>query len=78
VQVGVSVSQAEAAALFRRFGFDVTMPYERFAHILLTQPARQLAEDMPGVCVCLSKAGTSTRAVGLCGRHGSRCLVHRP
>lgn len=47
-QVGVNVSLAEAQALFRRFGFDTVMPYQKFAHTLLTQPARQLAEDMPG------------------------------
>jgi NADPH:quinone reductase-like Zn-dependent oxidoreductase len=47
-QVGVTVSSAEGAALFRRFGYDAVMPYERFAHTLITQPARQLAEDMPG------------------------------
>ncbi|KAJ9506292.1 hypothetical protein QJQ45_013870, partial [Haematococcus lacustris] len=46
-QVGVTVSDAEARALFRRFGYDTALPYERFAHMLLTQPARQLAEDLP-------------------------------
>ncbi|GAX82495.1 hypothetical protein CEUSTIGMA_g9922.t1 [Chlamydomonas eustigma] len=46
-QVGVVVSAAEAQALFRRHGYEGVMPYERFAYTLLTQPARQLAEDMP-------------------------------
>lgn len=42
------MSPPEAQALFRRFGFESVMPYEKFAHTLITQPARQLAEDMPG------------------------------
>jgi hypothetical protein len=44
----VSVSAEEGAALFRRFGCSATMPYERFAHALITQPARQLAGELPG------------------------------
>jgi hypothetical protein len=45
--IGVTVSPMESQALFQRYGYDTVMPYERFAHYLLTQPARQLAEDMP-------------------------------
>lgn len=48
LQIGVSVSPAEAQALFRRFGYDTVMPFEPFAHTLIMQPARQLAQDMPG------------------------------
>ena len=47
-QVGVPMSPLEAQALFRRYGYESVMPYERFAYTLLTQPSRQLAEDMPG------------------------------
>ena len=38
---------AEAQALFRRHGYESVMPYERFAYTLLSQPSRQMAEDMP-------------------------------
>lgn len=47
-QVGVAISPIEAQGLFRRYGYESVMPYERFAYTLLTQPSRQLAEDMPG------------------------------
>ena len=46
-RIGVLISPKESHALFNRYGYDTVMPYERFAHYLLTQPARQLAEDMP-------------------------------
>mmetsp|Transcript_34365 Transcript_34365/g.76299 ORF Transcript_34365/g.76299 Transcript_34365/m.76299 type:complete len:1172 (-) Transcript_34365:306-3821(-) len=46
-QLGVSVSIPEAQGLFRRNGYEAVMPYQRFAHALLTQPARQMAEDLP-------------------------------
>ncbi len=42
------MSPAESQALFRRFGFENVMPYEQFVHNLVTQPSRQLAQDMPG------------------------------
>ena len=48
MQVAVLISPAEAQALFKRFGFETVMPYEQFVHNLVTQPARQLASDMPG------------------------------
>lgn len=47
-QLDVLVSPTEAQALFKRFGFDTVMPYEQFVHNLVTQPSRQLANDMPG------------------------------
>jgi len=46
-EVGVSVSPAESQALFKRYGFETVMPYEQFVHNLVTQPARQLASEMP-------------------------------
>lgn len=45
--LGLEISQAQAQALFRRFGYDSAMSYAKFSHTLLTQPSRQLAEDMP-------------------------------
>ncbi|GIL71076.1 hypothetical protein Vretimale_17844 [Volvox reticuliferus] len=45
-QLGVECSVAEAQRLFERFGFKDRLPYTRFANILLTQPSRQLAEEM--------------------------------
>jgi len=48
------VSPAEAQALFRRFGYESVMPAEQFVHTLITQPSRQLAQEMPGVCACVS------------------------
>mmetsp|Transcript_673 Transcript_673/g.2236 ORF Transcript_673/g.2236 Transcript_673/m.2236 type:complete len:519 (-) Transcript_673:85-1641(-) len=46
-RLGVEVSTAEAKAIFRKSGFTSVMPYERFAHNLLTAPARALATDAP-------------------------------
>lgn len=45
--LGVECSIPEAQKLFERFGFKDRLPYNRFAHVLLTQPSRQLAEEMP-------------------------------
>ena len=42
-EIGVVVSPKEAQGLFNRYGYDNVMPYERFAHYLLTQPARQVS-----------------------------------
>ncbi len=46
-RLGVSVSMPEAAALFKRFGYDALMPYAKWSAVLLTQPSRQIAEEMP-------------------------------
>ncbi|GLC69071.1 hypothetical protein PLESTF_000783800 [Pleodorina starrii] len=46
-QLGVECGVAEAQRLFERFGYKDRLPYSRFAHVLLTQPSRQLAEEMP-------------------------------
>lgn len=48
-RVGVTINKAQAKALFRRFGYDDVMPYERWAHLLITQPSRQLGE-LPSEC----------------------------
>ncbi|KAG2422675.1 hypothetical protein HXX76_015839 [Chlamydomonas incerta] len=45
--LGVECAIPEAQKLFERFGFKDRLPYNRFAHVLLTQPSRQLAEEMP-------------------------------
>ena len=47
-RIGVRVSVVEAQGLFRRFGYDTIMPYQKFAHALLTQPSRALACDVAG------------------------------
>uniref|UniRef100_A0A383VWQ6 EML-like second beta-propeller domain-containing protein n=1 Tax=Tetradesmus obliquus TaxID=3088 RepID=A0A383VWQ6_TETOB len=44
-KLGVQVSLAEAAALFKRAGYDKAMPYQKWAHNLITQPSRQLAQE---------------------------------
>ncbi|GFR42918.1 hypothetical protein Agub_g3918, partial [Astrephomene gubernaculifera] len=46
-QLGVSCGLSEAQRLFERFGYKERLPYARFAAVLLTQPSRQLAEEMP-------------------------------
>ncbi len=60
--LGVPCSVAEAARLFQRFGYKDRLPYNRFATVLLTQPSRQLAEEMPGG---LRRAGEGAGATGL-------------
>lgn len=47
-KLGVQVSLAEAAALFKRAGYDKAMPYQKWAHNLITQPSRQLAQESAG------------------------------
>jgi microtubule-associated protein-like 6 len=49
-KLGVQVTLAEAAALFRRAGYDTAMPYQKWAHNLITQPSRQLAQESAGRC----------------------------
>jgi hypothetical protein len=44
----VKVTLPEAAALFRRAGYDKAMPYQKWAHNLITQPSRQLAQESAG------------------------------
>ena len=47
-KLGIPASMAEAQGLFRRFGYDAVMPFQRWAAQLVNQPGRQLAEDMAG------------------------------
>ena len=47
-KLGVQVAPAEAAALFRRAGCDKAMPYQKWAHNLIMQPSRQLAQESAG------------------------------
>lgn len=44
-QLGVDVSFSEASALFLKYGYRDTMPYEKFAYILLVSPTRRLATE---------------------------------
>lgn len=41
------MSYPEAAALYRKFGYDEVLPYDRFATQLLARPARAAAENEP-------------------------------
>lgn len=59
-QLGVPCSVPEAQRLFERFGYKDRLPYQKFANVLLTQPSRQLASEMPsewvggrGVAPCM-------------------------
>ncbi|KAF5831718.1 WD40-repeat-containing domain protein [Dunaliella salina] len=45
-QVGLKVSQAEAQALFERYGFDTVLPLKLFIDKLVKQPNRQLGSQM--------------------------------
>lgn len=47
-KLGVKASPAEAAALFKRAGYGESMPYQKWAHNLVTQQNRQLAQDSAG------------------------------
>ena len=44
-QLGVDVSYPEAEAIFRKYGYRESMPYEKFAYILLVSPTRRLATE---------------------------------
>ena len=56
-RIGVRVSVVEAQGLFRRFGYDTIMPYQKFAHALLTQPSRALACDGAGDVAEVGRGG---------------------
>jgi hypothetical protein len=49
-KLGVQVTLAEAAELFKRAGYDRVMPYQKWAQNLITQPSRQLAQESAGKC----------------------------
>eukprot|EP00879_Flechtneria_rotunda_P027973 GHRR01030042.1.p1 GENE.GHRR01030042.1~~GHRR01030042.1.p1 ORF type:complete len:406 (+),score=141.79 GHRR01030042.1:199-1416(+) len=73
-QLGVSVSQAEAAALFRRAGYDKVMPYQKWAHAFINQPLRQMASESAGddystgrlICTSLSCRYTTHGVLACC------------
>lgn len=45
------VSEEEAQAIFRRFGYEDEIPYRQWADMLIVQPSEQLSE-MPGAPRC--------------------------
>lgn len=48
-QLGVSMSEAQALALFKRFGFPAgVMPFAKWADVFVGQPNRQMGQDMAG------------------------------
>lgn len=75
-QLGVSMSEAQALALFKRFGFPGgVMPFAKWADVFVGQPNRQMGQDMAGewkghsrLTVCTGGGGTGwlTRRVCKC------------
>ncbi len=49
-KLGVTANMAEAQGLFRRFGYESVMPFNKWANILINQPSRQLADETAGGC----------------------------
>ncbi len=47
-KLGVTANMAEAQGLFRRFGYESVMPFNKWASTLVNQPSRQLQDDMAG------------------------------
>jgi len=47
-KLGVAVSPSEAAAMFRRAGYDTAMPHQKWAHALINQPNRKMAQESAG------------------------------
>ncbi len=56
-KLGISASMADAAGLFRRFGYDSVMPFQRWAAQLINQPSRQLADECAGGRCCAEARG---------------------
>jgi len=50
MQLDINVSDAEAQGLFTRFGYDSIMPYDVFAHHMVSQPNKTLGVKTAGTC----------------------------